>query len=192
MFSTLDDGISMLYIALLHYPVKNKTGEIIGSAVTNLDLHDIARAARTYGVCRYYVSTPFADQKALVKEITDHWQTGHGARSNPARCEALSIIRVAGDLDEIIEEIGKIHGTAPYLVMTSARKQGETIDYREVRELLEKQQPVLLVFGTAHGLADQVMAKADGVLPPITGSSGYNHLSVRSAAAIILDRLSGN
>ena len=182
----------MLYIALLHYPVKNKAGETIGSSVTNLDLHDIARAARTFGVSRYYISTPFSDQKVLVKEITDHWQTGHGARSNPARREALAIVRVAGNLDEIIAEISEKNGTDPFLVMTSARRQAETIEYGYVRDLLEKKQPVLLVFGTAHGLADEVMEKADGILPPITGESGYNHLSVRSAASIILDRLSGN
>lgn len=188
----MDDGGFMLYIALLHHPVKNKTGEIIGSAVTNLDLHDIARAARTYGVSRYYVSTPFHDQQELVKEITDHWQTGHGARSNPARGEALSIVRVAGNLDDIVAEVSKRHGTDPFLVMTSARKQPDTIEYIEVRSLLENKRPVLLVFGTAHGLADEVMKKADGVLPPISGDSGYNHLSVRSAASIILDRLCGN
>ncbi len=49
-------------IALIHFPVINKLGETIGSAVTNLDIHDIARAARTFGVDRYYIITPYADQ----------------------------------------------------------------------------------------------------------------------------------
>ncbi|MBT8351253.1 MAG: RNA methyltransferase, partial [Deltaproteobacteria bacterium] len=39
---------SNLYVALVHYPVVNKNGDVIASAVTNLDLHDIARAAKTY------------------------------------------------------------------------------------------------------------------------------------------------
>ena len=181
----------MLYIALLHHPVKNKSGETIGSAVTNLDIHDIARAARTYGVSRYYISTPFEDQLLLVKEITEHWLNGHGARSNPARKEAMSIVRVVGNLGDVVAEIGEIHGSSPSLVMTSAREQAKTMHYEEVRRLLENNHPVLLVFGTAHGLADEVMEKADGFLPPITGESGYNHLSVRSAASIILDRLRG-
>ncbi|MCP4687771.1 MAG: RNA methyltransferase, partial [Desulfobacterales bacterium] len=33
-----------LHLALLHYPVVNKNGEPVASAVTNLDLHDISRA----------------------------------------------------------------------------------------------------------------------------------------------------
>ena len=47
-----------LYVALIHHPVVNKNGMIIGSAVTNMDLHDIARAGRTFGVRGYYVVTP--------------------------------------------------------------------------------------------------------------------------------------
>ena len=50
---------------------------------------------------------------------------------------------------------------------------------------------VLLLLGTAWGLAPEVLAMADGVLPPIRGVSGFNHLSVRSAAAILFDRLLG-
>ncbi len=50
----------------------NKKGEIIASAVTNLDLHDIARAARTFGVGRFFVVTPLADQKRLVEKIVAH------------------------------------------------------------------------------------------------------------------------
>lgn len=41
---------SSVSIALVHYPVLGKKGEIIGSAITNLDLHDIARTAKTYGM----------------------------------------------------------------------------------------------------------------------------------------------
>ena len=82
-------------IALIHYPVINKSGETIGSAVTNLDIHDIARAARTFGVDEYYIVTPYADQQELVKEIIEHWQTGHGAQYNPARKSALALVRLA-------------------------------------------------------------------------------------------------
>ena len=39
-----------LYLALVHYPVVNRRGEVIVSALINLDLHDIARAAKTFGV----------------------------------------------------------------------------------------------------------------------------------------------
>jgi len=48
-----------------------------------------------------------------------------------------------------------------------------------------------MMFGTAWGLADELFRKADHVLQPIEGDNEYNHLSVRCASAIILDRLSG-
>ncbi len=184
---------SGLDIALLHHPVVNKAGETIGSAVTNLDLHDLARAAKTYGVGRYYLATPYSDQHELVAQIIGHWQDGHGATYNPARKEALSIIRPAYSLDEIIADVRARRGEAPLLVATSAKKLPGAISCGEVRALLaEERQPVLLLFGTAHGLAPACLSRADRVLEPIRGSSTYNHLSVRSAVAIMLDRLLGS
>ena len=83
-----------IYLALLHYPVVNKRGKVIASAVTNLDLHDMARSARTYGVNAFYVVTPLDDQKALAAKLVDHWVNGGGARYNPKRCEALQLIHI--------------------------------------------------------------------------------------------------
>ena len=40
-------------------------------------------------------------------------------------------------------------------------------------------------------MTEDVFARADMVLEPIVGAGKYNHLSVRGAAAIILDRLLG-
>jgi tRNA (guanine37-N1)-methyltransferase len=34
-----------LFLALLHYPVRDKNGAIVTTAVTNMDIHDIARSA---------------------------------------------------------------------------------------------------------------------------------------------------
>ena len=48
-----------------------------------------------------------------------------------------------------------------------------------------------MVFGTGWGLAPEVMARADLRLAPVLGPTDYNHLSVRAAAAVILDRLRG-
>lgn len=184
---------SGLSIALIHHPVLNKVGETIGSAVTNLDLHDIARVARTYGVSDYYVATPFEDQHELIGEIIEHWLQGHGARANPARREALSIVRPARDLDEIVEQCSDRHGQEVMIVATSARRQRQMsqIDYPALRERLDQGKPVLLVFGTAHGLAPAVLQRVDAVLEPIQPDSDYNHLSVRSAVSIVLDRLLG-
>jgi len=53
------------------------------------------------------------------------------------------------------------------------------------------EKPYLILFGTGWGMTEELIGKADAVLPPILGENEYNHLSVRSATAIILDRLIG-
>jgi hypothetical protein len=177
----------------LHHPVLNKRGETIGSAVTNLDLHDISRAARTYGVKDYFVSTPFKDQIELIEEITDHWRNGHGAAANPARKEALAIVRAVDGLETIIEKMSDSRGQRLLVVATSARQHGKQMSYEALRTHLSmKRSPVLLLFGTAHGLAPEIIDRVDAVLPPIGRQADYNHLSVRSAVSIILDRLLGD
>jgi len=178
-------------IALVHHPVVNKNGDVIGSAVTNLDLHDIARAAKTFGVENYFVTTPYEEQQQLVQEIVGHWQSGYGAEYNPARKQALSIVQLAESLDAAIEELTKRYSERPLIITTSAKLHQNTVGYDVLRERIASGSPVLLIFGTAHGLAPEVMEAADAVLPPILGGTDYNHLSVRSAVAIILDRLLG-
>ena len=61
-----------LYIGLLHYPVYNKNYETIASAITNTDLHDLARLARTYGAKKFFVITPLRDQQELAGRILKH------------------------------------------------------------------------------------------------------------------------
>ncbi|MFP4040334.1 MAG: RNA methyltransferase [Desulfosudaceae bacterium] len=181
-----------LYLALLHYPVINKSGEVVASAVTNLDLHDIARAARTYGAAGFYVVTPLEDQQALVERIVTHWTAGGGSRYNPKRAEAMALIRVQRTLDDTRDDIVRNGGQEPAIVLTSARSRQPEMNFEELRSLLTR-QPVLLVFGTAWGLADEVLGpEGYPVLTPIEAGSDYNHLSVRSAASIILDRLIAN
>lgn len=180
-----------LYVALTHYPVLNKNGDIITSAVTNLDLHDISRAAKTYGVRSFYVVTPLTDQKELVKKIVLHWIDGTGSRYNPKRREALELISIKDSLDEVIDHIRSNGEDRPKIVVTCARNDYQHINYGDFREMLQSGKPYLLVFGTAWGLSEDFIAGADYVLEPIMGNTGYNHLSVRSAAAIILDRLMG-
>ncbi|HBT97513.1 MAG TPA: hypothetical protein DEB25_07735 [Desulfobulbaceae bacterium] len=181
----------MLAIALVHYPVVNKNGQTIGSAVTNLDIHDIARAARTFGADAYFVVTPYADQKRLVEEITSHWREGYGAGYNPARKDALSLVRVSDSLAAAIATLGEECGEPPLVVATSARAGDKSVGYQELRRQIAIGRPTLLLFGTAHGLAGEVIAMADAMLPPIYGAGGYNHLPVRSAVSIVLDRLVG-
>ena len=184
--------MTSLNIALIHHPVMNKRGEVIGSAVTNLDIHDIARAAKTYGVSKYYITTPYKDQQQLVRELLAHWQTGHGATYNPARKQALSIVQLADSLEEVILCLTEQYGKRPLIVATSALLRDNTLSYAELGQRIENEEPVLLLFGTAHGLAPEILQLTDVTLPPIKGGTQYNHLSVRSAASIIIDRLLGS
>ena len=180
-----------LYVALTHYPVINKRGDIIASALTNLDLHDISRAAKTYGVKSFYVATPLSDQQVLAKKIIAHWTEGAGAVYNPDRRSALELIKVKDSIIDVTEDIQGVENSYPKTVTTCARRYPASIGYAEFREILENGMPHLLIFGTAWGLAESLISQADFLLEPITGTTGYNHLSVRSAAAIILDRLLG-
>ena len=79
--------------------------------------------------------------------------------------------------------------------VTAARSAlGEPVTLRDARLRLEGDgKPVLLVFGTGWGLADEVIQAADVLLEPVRAreATGYNHLSVRAACAIMLDRLLG-
>ena len=184
-------GMTTLNIALIHHPVVNKKNEIIGSAVTNLDIHDIARTAKTYGVSRYFITTPYKDQQQLVGELLAHWQTGHGATYNPARKEALSIVQLADSFEEVLTTLTKQYGKRPLVVGTSALLRDNTLGYHKLGQKIKDGEPVLLLFGTAHGLAPEIVQLADATLPPIKGGTEYNHLSVRSAASIIIDRLLG-
>jgi len=180
-----------LYLALIHHPVYNKNGEVIASAISNLDLHDISRAAKTYGVPAFYVVTPLADQRELVERIVSHWTEGVGARYNPDRTEALRLIRVAVSLDAVRNEIACNGKGVPVTVVTDARPHPRNIGYSALAEMLKNEYPYLLLFGTGWGLTREFIDKADYVLTPIMGHTKYNHLSVRSAAAIVLDRLLG-
>jgi hypothetical protein len=179
-------------VGLVHYPVMNKNRETIGSAVTNLDLHDIARAAKTYGVDTLYVVTPYQDQQKLFQEVLDHWLTGHGARYNPKRGEALSLVHICNDLEQLFAVVTEKWGQRPTVLSTCAQERHSLVwPVDTVRLKLAEGQQFLILFGTAWGLTPEVIEAGDGILTPITGTGDYNHLSVRSAAAIILDRLLG-
>jgi len=176
---------------LIHYPVLGKNGKVIASAVTNLDLHDIARAGRTYGVQSLYIVTPVHDQLELVDKIVSHWVSGAGSSYNPKRREAMAIIRVRDSFEAALNDIAAEGNGKPVTITTSARYQDGCIDMATMREKICNGRPYALIFGTAWGLPDDFILRSDYILEPIKGSTSYNHLSVRSAAAIILDRLLG-
>jgi hypothetical protein len=182
-----------VYIALIHYPVYNKRMEVITTSVTNLDLHDISRAAYTYQVKGFYVVHPLASQRELIHQILDYWQNGYGGQYNPDRREAFQILRVASSISEVLTGIREETGSVPRIATTDARIYPNSISYRSLREEISAaKSPYLLMFGTGWGLEKQTMLGADYILEPIAADRPYNHLSVRSATAITLDRLLGD
>ncbi len=178
-----------LYVALIHFPVVNKRGKEIGSALTNMDLHDIARACRTFGVKGYYVVTPFEDQIDLADQIIRHWTDGEGGKVNPSRKKALELIRVTRTFEEALEEIGQKEKQEVVTIATSAKATGESVTPSQLKDRLNSHAPHVLAFGTAWGLTDGFIDSCDLRLAPIMGKDAYNHLSVRSAASIYLDRI---
>jgi len=190
--STSVPAAANVSIALLHYPVYDKNRRVVATALTNLDLHDIARAARTFGLHRYYVVTPVKEQRALAERVTRHWQEGWGATYNPKRKAALDLVLVVEGLDDALAELEERFGRPARIVVTGAQDRDNAITFSALTELTrDSSQPYLLLFGTGWGMTEEVFARADYVLPPIKGPTDYNHLSVRSAVAIILDRLFG-
>ena len=181
-----------VYVALLHYPVYDKNGQVVTTAVTNMDIHDIARSGRTYGIRGFYVVTPVKALQKLARKIIQHWELGYGSQYNVTRKEALALVRITDTLDDALIEIERECGEKPLLVVTSARPGGERTSFTELRDVLIKvSQPLLLILGTGWGLTEAIFSRSDYVLEAIEGPTDYNHLSVRSAAAIILDRLLG-
>ncbi|MDD5724352.1 MAG: RNA methyltransferase [Syntrophales bacterium] len=179
-----------MYIALLHYPVYNKRGDIVTTAVTNMDIHDISRAAKTYGVKRFYIITPIEQQKKFVERILHHWQKGYGIVYNPSRKEAVDIVRVEDTLDGTIMALSQETGKRVNVVITSASSRENCLTCEDMGEkIAQSSEAFLILFGTGWGIAEEVIKKANFFVEPIRGISDYNHLSVRSAAAVTLDRL---
>jgi len=182
-----------VYIGLLHYPVLDKDGRVITTAVTNLDLHDLARLRRTYGLAGYYVIQPLEMQARLVKRLTSYWTEGPGGDYNLTRKQAFETLELAPDLDAVMDRIGKREGQGPSVVMTSARPMEDHSTFREIRAMIGDGGVWLILFGTGWGVTDDfIREKGDYTLEPIDPGAGYNHLSVRTAAAIILDRILGH
>lgn len=181
-----------VYIALLHYPVYNKHMEIVTTSITNLDVHDIARSARTYNVEQYYIVHPVEAQKQLIDNMLVYWREGYGAEYNPDRKAAFDILTLIDSLEEAMSDIESRCGKKPKLVTTDARIYPNTLSYKDLREKIwQGDEAYLVIFGTGYGIQQETMNMAEHILEPILGGGEYNHLCVRGAVSIILDRLLG-
>ena len=184
--------------------MRNREGKIVTTAVTNLDIHDIARSCRTFGVKEYILVTPIESQHHLVRRILGHWGEEPSLKWHPDRAEALSRVRVEATFTGLLDRLLQEHGMKPEVVLTDASDLAGGISYSEYRKELDARaaapnpRPVVIVFGTGWGIDSSFHPAVDRILAPIYGpegkqeEGGYNHLSVRAAAAIILDRLFGN
>src|SRR5439155_17846203 len=161
---------SRVYVALLHYPVYDKNGQVVTSAVTNMDIHDIARSGRTYGIRGFYVVTPVKALQKLALKIIDHWQEGYGSQYNITRKEALSLARIRDTLDDVLIDIERQCGEKPLLVATSARSGENRSSFIEIHDMLQRTtRPFLILLGTGWGLTEAIIAQSDYVLQAIEG-----------------------
>ena len=182
------------YVVLMHDQIALEADRVGTTSVASLDIHDIARSARTYNLKNYFMVTPLVDQQKIVKKILGFWDSEVGIKYNQNRHDAVNRVVVSSSLDDVIKDIVEQTGKKPLLIATSARNiknDPESITYYDQEKIWNQQRPVLLILGTGRGLAGTLVKKCDYLLLPIEGFTSYNHLSVRSAAAIIFDRWLG-
>ncbi|MGE9985208.1 tRNA (guanosine(37)-N1)-methyltransferase TrmD [Desulfovibrio sp. SGI.169] len=184
-----------LSFCLVHYPVLLGEKNSGASSLTNLDIHDIARISRSYAMGPFYAVTPLEDQLRLLEDILRHWTRGPGGENNPDRARALELVRPASSLDEAVAQFAAHAGATPRLIASSAvwpaRKRAPApLTPGQARDWC-REGPVMLCLGTAQGLAPEVLERCEGQMRPLR-FLGYNHLSVRSAAAILADRILGD
>ena len=141
----------------------------------------------------YFIITPLEAQKELTSRIIGFWQDGSGVEANKNRNEAFEKTRLVDSIEECIKIITEVEGIEPKIITTSAKIFDNSVDYESLsKEIYEDDAPYFLLFGTGWGLIDEVMDTSYKILNPIRGKTEYNHLSVRSAVSIILDRLFGD
>ena len=190
---------SRTHLALVHHPVHDRTGKVVTTSLTNFDIHDLARSTYTYGLAAYHIVTPVTVQREKAAHIASLWLDETPARPPPAtgsRAGALALVRTAASIEDVVAELSAEHGRAPIVVATSARRESFPAAARRtpaelLAELSIDPSPLLILLGTGWGLADALIPSVSRVLAPIEGASDWNHLSVRSAGAILLDRLFG-
>ncbi|MGZ3707571.1 MAG: RNA methyltransferase, partial [Bdellovibrionota bacterium] len=160
-----------VYVALLHYPITNRHGQLVTTAVTNMDIHDISRSCRTFGVKGYFLVTPIEDQHELVGRIVGHWRTEQSRKYHPDRVEALSLVRLVKDFEAVKAAIRAEHGEDPEVVLTDARPLPKSVSYADYRRELagprREKKPICVVFGTGWGISDDFYPEVHRILAPV-------------------------
>lgn len=175
-----------LTVALVHHPVIDRRGDEITSTVDHFDVMDASRLSLTYPVWRFYVVNHIPAQRALTERLIRH---GNEAAHRDEARGSFSKTFWAPDLDAVIADHEDEFGVRPTPVATSASPSDRDVDFAALRRRLATGEPILLLIGKAWGLAPRLLATTPLKLCPIDAGTGFNHLSVRSAMAILLDRL---
>lgn len=191
----IQEHIPHHYVLLSHTHVLIAGEKGIGNtSVTSIDLHDIARSSKTYGITEFLVVTELIDQQRIVQTLIDFWES-RGVAYNANRHEAIKLISVHATVEGALRYVAAKEGKDPVTVVTSARYDGvpstTMITYYDQTRVWASERPVVMIFGTGQGLPTELMNTADFQLLPVEGFVNFNHLSVRSAVAIILDRWLG-
>jgi hypothetical protein len=182
--------VGAVSLAIIHYPVLDKRGDVVATSISNLELHDAARCCMTFGVELCYIVTPLERQRGIAEKLLDHWKEGYGRRYNPHRAEALEKLRIRKTVADVMSDF---QGGGPVLIGTSSRRRDVPLGYGELRKWIDADpRPFLLIFGTGWGLPAEIVGGCERTLLPIKGQGDYNHLSLRVAIGIILDRLFGD
>lgn len=200
-----------LAVGLLHYPIYDRSKNIVATNVTNLDIHDIARVSKVYGLDSYFIIHPAAEQLMFVERLLDHWKTGDGVKTHSVRAEALGIVRTAESVEQAKQLWLKKDGLGNSvekveIIGTTARNIPgiDRVSFKDLRSEFEAENSkpsgnqqirrVLLLFGTGFGMPDEILLACDRLLEPLKGAPpvDYRHLSVRSAVSICLDRLNAS
>ena len=184
---------SRTHLALVHHPVLDRVGKVITTALTNFDIHDLARSSMTYGLAALHLITPVTSQRDKAEHIARLWM---GDDQGEHRARALELVRTADSVETVIARITAEAGVAPRVVATSAKASSfpdaeRRLPAELVAEAALDPSPMLVLLGTGWGLADSLIPSVSRVLTPIEGATAWNHLSVRSAGAVLLDRLFG-
>lgn len=183
------------YVVLAHHPVLDRNAKVVTTSVTNFDIHDIARSCATYAVAGYFPVSPVRLQREKIERIVHIWRREIRQAGAETRGQALSGIEVMSSVAEAITLVEARHQMTPWVVTTSAlaSEPSKSVDFTDLRaqRVADAKRPLLLILGTGWGLHESIISLSDQQLAPLAGPGNFNHLSVRSAAAAILDRLFG-
>jgi len=176
-----------LYVALVHHPLKNRNGDEITAQTNEFDIMDASRLVHVYDVRRFYVIQPIEAQASIVDRMIEYQMdpTREAQRGRFHKTFRLD------SLDEALADAVEDAGGPVRTIATTARQFPDSQPYADVRQRIDAGEPLLLMFGMAWGLVDRIIDEADLRLEPVSGGCGFDHLPVRSAFAIVLDRLLG-